>query len=262
MRLNQYIAANTNYSRRAADELIKEGKVRIGNSVVTELGTQYKEGSPVYINGHKITQKDGFTAIVYHKPKGQIVSHSDERGREVIFDSLPNGFKHFCFVGRLDYASSGLLILTDSPKVAHALEKSDLEREYYVKVKGQVGEAVYQAMRNGLKAADATKGAHAKTKIKSMEFAPFLAFKVVSQSGPYTRLRVIIKEGQNRELRRFFGYFDLPVMDLKRVAFGSLSLDTLKEGKWRYFSASEYSALKDFLNPKKDTKKTQTKDKK
>ena len=126
MRLNQYIAANTNYSRRAADELIKEGKVSIGNSVVTKLGTQYKEGSPVYINGRKITQKDGFTAIVYHKPKGQIVSHSDERGREVIFDSLPNGFKHFCFVGRLDYASSGLLILTDSPKVAHALEKSVL----------------------------------------------------------------------------------------------------------------------------------------
>ncbi|MCI7587484.1 MAG: hypothetical protein MSS71_06500, partial [Campylobacter sp.] len=87
-------------------------------------------------------------------------------------------------------------------------------------------------------------------------------FKLISQSGPYTRLRVIIKEGQNRELRRFFGYFDLPVMDLKRVAFGSLSLGTLKEGKWRYFSASEYSALKDFLNPKKDTQKTQTKDKK
>ena len=61
MRLNQYIAANTNYSRRAADGLIKEGKVRIGNSVVTELGTQYKEGSPVYINGRKITQKDGLS---------------------------------------------------------------------------------------------------------------------------------------------------------------------------------------------------------
>ena len=254
MRLNQYISHNSNFSRREADELIKAGKVRVGRSIITDLATQIDENDKktfVFVNGRKITPKDGYTAIIYHKPKGKIVSKKDERGRDTIYSDLPNGFAHFRSVGRLDFASSGLLVLTDSPKVVRALEKSDLEREYYVKIKGKPSEALFEAMRNGLVAKDATKGAHAKTKIKSMEFAPFLAFSVIGTSGIYTRLKVIIKEGQNRELRRFFGYFDLPVMDLKRVAFGVLSLDTLKESKWRYFSASEYSALKDFLKDEK-----------
>lgn len=254
MRLNQFISHNTNYSRRQADELIKAGKVRVGRTLITDLATQIDENDKktfVFINGRKILPKEGYTAIIYHKPKGKIVSSKDERGRETIYDDLPSGFAHFRSVGRLDFASSGLLILTDSPKVVRALGKSDLEREYYVKIKGKPNEALFEVMRNGLVAKDATKGAHAKTKIKSMEFAPFVAFGVVGESGIYTRLRVIIKEGQNRELRRFFGYFDLPVMDLKRVAFGILSLDSLKEGKWRYFSASEYSALKDFLKDEK-----------
>lgn len=251
MRLNQFIAHNTSYSRRAADELIKEGKVRVNRSVISDLSTQVESKDNVYINGKKIQVKDGYSVIVYHKPKGELVSSKDERNRKLIYDNLPSGFKGFRPVGRLDFASSGLLLLSDSPKVVRALETSDLEREYYVKVKGTLNESVFEAMRNGLHATNATKGAHAKTKIKSMDFAPFVAFGVVSESAPYTRLRVIINEGQNRELRRFFGYFDLEVMDLKRVAFGIVSLGTLKEGKWRYFSASEYSALKDFLKENK-----------
>lgn len=254
MRLNQYIAHNTNYSRREADTLIKEGKVRINRKDISELATQVESGDVVYINGRKISPKSGYSVIVYHKPKGQIVSRKDERGRATIYDSLPSGFAGFRSVGRLDFASSGLLLLSDSVEVVHALETSDLEREYYIKVKGNVSEAVFEAMRSGLSIKDASRGAHAKSKIKSMDFAPFVAFGVVGQSGPYTRLRVIIKEGQNRELRRFFGHFDLEVMDLKRVAFGIISLDTLKEGKWRYFSASEYAALKDFLKTTKKEK--------
>ena len=102
-------------------------------------------------------------------------------------------------------------------------------------------------MNEGFFAADATKGAHAKTAIKSMEFKPFLDYKVFGSSGGFTKLKVVINEGQNRELRRFFGYFDLEVMDLKRVSFGRVDLGMLKPGKWRYFENGEYEALRDFL---------------
>lgn len=124
---------------------------------------------------------------------------------------------------------------------------SDIEREYYLKIKGEITPNVITAMTEGFFAKDATKGAHARTKQISMDFKPFLAYKIISFSGGYTRLKVIINEGQNRELRRFFGYFDLEVMDLKRVSFGRVSLDQLGEGKWRYFTNAEYDDLRDFL---------------
>lgn len=247
MRINKFISHNTNYSRREADELIKSGKVSLSGRTITDLSTDIKEGDKVRIGAKIIKPKTDFTVIIYNKPRGELVSKKDDRGRKTIFDGLPHGFSRFTPVGRLDYASEGLLLLTDAPAIATALMKSDIEREYYLKVRGKVGQSVINAMNEGFFAEDATKGAHAKTQIKSMDFKPFLAYKIIGESGGFTRLKVIINEGQNRELRRFFGYFDLEVMDLKRVAFGRVSLDQLGEGKWRYFSASEYEALRDFL---------------
>jgi len=248
LRLNKFISHNTKYSRREADLLIKEGKVSLNGRVVSELATEVSESEEkVRVNGRKVLLKTEFCAIVYHKPKGELVTKRDDRGRKTIYHSLPSRFRSFNSVGRLDFASEGLLLLTDAPAIAQALEKSDIEREYYVKVKGEVGENVMQAMREGFFASDASRGGHAKSEIKSMEFKPFLDFRVVSASGGYTRLRVVISEGQNRELRRFFGCFELDVVELKRVAFGRMSLDTLGEGKWRYFTRSEYDDLRDFL---------------
>ena len=247
MRLNKFISHNTSYSRREADKLIKNGKVSVNNRVVSELATSVSDEDKVKINGRLIKLKKDFTVIVYHKQKGELVSKKDDRGRKTIYDSLPRNFAKFVSVGRLDYASEGLLLLTDAPAIATALMDSDLERMYYLKVKGEVGQEVIKAMQEGFFAQDATKGAHAKTEIKSMEFKPFLAYKIFGSSGGYTKLKVIINEGKNRELRRFFGYFDLEVMDLKRVSYGRVDLGMLKPGKWRYFSTSEYDDLRDFL---------------
>lgn len=247
MRINKFISHNTNYSRREADELLKAGKVSINGKQVSDLATEVKDGDKVRIGSRLIKLKKEFSMIVYNKQKGELVTKRDDRGRKTIYDSLPRGFSKFISIGRLDYASEGLLLLTDAPAIAQALTTSDIEREYYLKVKGEVTQQVITAMQEGFYAKDATKGAHAKTKQISMEFKPFLAYKIISQSGGYTRLKVIINEGQNRELRRFFGYFDLEVMDLKRVSFGRVSLDQLGSGKWRYFTNSEYDDLRDFL---------------
>lgn len=247
MRINKFISHNTNYSRREADELVKDKKVSINNKIVENLATEVNDGDKVKIGQKLIRLKKEFSVIVYNKQKGELVTKRDDRGRKTIYDNLPRGLSKFISIGRLDFASEGLLLLTDAPAIAEALMGSDIEREYYLKVKGEITEPVISAMQEGFFAKDATKGAHARTKQISMEFKPFLAYKVISQSGGYARLKVIISEGQNRELRRFFGYFDLEVMDLKRVSFGRVSLDQLGEGKWRYFTNSEYDDLRDFL---------------
>lgn len=251
MRINKFISHNSSYSRREADELIKQGKVKVNNKVITDLATKVSENDKIKIKDKMLFKKTKFTVIIYNKQKGEIVSKVDDRGRKTIYENLPKTFSKFLSVGRLDYASEGLLLLTDSPVIADALMHSDIERMYYLKVKGKVTDDVITAMQEGLEASDATKGAHAKTTITSMSFAPFLAYKIFGFSGGYTKLKVIINEGKNRELRRFFGYFDLEVVDLKRVSFGRMSLDGLKSGKFRYLESNEYEDLRDFLKVNK-----------
>ncbi|MBR8466139.1 rRNA pseudouridine synthase [Campylobacter sp. faydin G-140] len=247
IRINKFISHNTNYSRREADELIKQGKVSLNGCIVNDFSVGVSKEDKLKINGKFVNKKKDFTMIIYHKPKGELVTNKDDRGRRTIFDSLPRGFSKFVSIGRLDFASEGLLLLTDAPAIATALMKSDIEREYYLKVKGEITPEVITAMREGFFAKDASKGAHSKSKITSMEFKPFLAYRVFETSGGYTKVKAIINEGQNRELRRFFGYFDLDVVDLKRTAFGRITLSTLKPGKWRYFETSEYDDLRDFM---------------
>lgn len=246
MRINQFISHNTAYSRREADELIKQGLVTINNKIAL-LSDEVKIDDRVVVKGKILRKRTQFSVIVYHKQKGEIVSKKDDRGRKTIYNTLPKQFHSWLSVGRLDFTSEGLLLLTDSPVIASALMHSDLEREYYLKIKGSMSAKVLNAMKEGLELSNAKKGGHSKSKITAMKFAPFLDFEIFGSSGGYTKLRVVINEGKNRELRRFFGYFDLEVMDLKRVAFGSLDLGNLKAGKYRYLTRLEYDKLRDFL---------------
>ncbi|RAX57401.1 pseudouridine synthase [Helicobacter monodelphidis] len=248
MRLNQYLAHNSQYSRREADRLINEGCVKI-NHRIAKLGDSVYKNDKIFVNGQFIKEKDKnqYSVIIYHKPKGEIVSKKDDRGRRIIYDSLPSGFSHFIPVGRLDFASNGLLMLTDSPMVAQKLMHSSLERIYYLKIKGYVNEQIKRSMLEGLKLEDARAGGHRLNNIQSMEFAPFTGFEIIQESGGYTRLKVGIVEGQNRELRRFFAAFDTHVMDIKRVRFGFASLGKLALQKWRFLEKSEYTKLHHFL---------------
>ena len=250
MRINKYISHNSKYSRREADELIKSGFVKI-NKQIASLNDTVKKNDKVSIKGKLINEKKIFTVIVYNKAKGELVSKKDDRGRKTIYDSLPRHFSSFLPVGRLDYASEGLLLLSYSVKVVSALMNSDLERKYYLKIRGIVNEKVIEAMQNGLEIVNSKKGAHAKTKISSMKISPFLEYEILGSSGGYTKLKVLINEGKNRELRRFFAFFDLEVVDLKRVSFGVVDLGMLASGKYRFLSKSEYEKLRDFLEYKR-----------
>lgn len=249
-RLNKFLSHNSNYSRREADKLIEEGKVRVNNKVITDLATKVKSTDKVEI-GKKIIKEEKnklYTVIVYNKPKGEIVSKKDPQGRRTIYDSLEHKYKHFLSIGRLDYSSEGLLLLSDSVDIVNALMHSDLERVYKIKVNGPITKAVEEAMQNGLNIEDATSGAYKGTKIKSMNFAPFLAYDIQTNGTKHSKIKVVISEGKNRELRRFFAHFNLDVMDLKRLEYGGISLNNLPTGKSRYLTKDEYKNLRIFMN--------------
>ncbi len=253
-RLNKFISHNSNYSRREADKVIEEGKVTINGNPVTNLATKVSPNDDVRI-GKKLIKEDKnrmYTVIMYNKPKGELVTKNDPQGRKTVFDSLDKKYKHFMPIGRLDYASEGLILLTDSVDVANKLMHSKLERIYKVKVDGEIHPKVEEAMLHGLELEDASNGAHEKSKIKSMNFEPFVAYKILTNNKNFSKLKVAIAEGKNRELRRFFGHFGLNVMDLKRFEFGGMTLNNLPTGKSRYLTKDEYKDLRSFLNTQDD----------
>jgi len=252
VRLNKFISHNTKYSRREADRLIEEGRVALNNIVVTNLATKVLQSDKIEIDNKIIKHdpKKPYTVIVYNKQKGELVTKKDPQGRRTIFDSVDKKFKHFIPIGRLDYQSEGVLLLTDSVDIANKLMHSNLERVYKLKVNGVITEEIVEAMNNGMELSDATKGAHSHTNITSMSFKPFLGYKVLTVGKNFSKLKVAIDEGKNRELRRFFGYFDLDILDLKRLDFGGVTLNALPNGKTRYLTKEEYRNLRSFLNQK------------
>jgi len=251
MRLNKYISHNTRYSRREADALIEAGEVSIDKTTIKEFGYDVQEEDRVSVKGKHIKVNNELTIIVYNKPKGTLVTKKDDRGRTTIYHKLPGKFRHFVPVGRLDYASEGILLLTDSPAVATALMESSLDRTYNLKIDKPVTDEMITAMKEGMVLEDARAGAHEKSKIFSMEFAPFAGFELRGEGKNYSKLRVTITEGKNRELRRFFAHFEAKVLDLKRVSFGGIELNNLPTNKTRYFTRREYDDVHQFMKRKK-----------
>lgn len=247
MRLNKWISHHTQFSRREADELIRNGKVKLNHKIAT-FGDSIID-QKIFIDGREVKPKDSskYSVIVYHKPKNELVSKSDDRGRKVIYDTLESKFRHYIPVGRLDFASSGLLLLTDNPDIATKLMASKLVRVYNLKLSGKINQKVINAMNEGLSLSDASAGAHKYSQIKSMDFAPFNFFEVVRECDTWVKIKVGITEGKNRELRRFFAYFGLDVISLKRVSYGFVELNALPSGKSRYLSRSDYNKLRSFL---------------
>ena len=256
MRLNKFIAHYSTYSRREADKVIQDGYVYVDGELQDNPATQVDERHvKVVVSGKKVMPSDQFTVIVYNKPKGELVTKNDPRGRRIIYDSLDNKYKHFIPVGRLDYATEGLLLLTDASRVANLLMTSSLERVYKVKIKGPVTDAMEMAMKKGLDLEDASAGGHELSGVTSMHFSPFFAYQIIKNKGDYSILKIAIGEGHNREVRRFFAHFDAEVVDLKRLSFGGIELNNLPTGKTRFLDRSEYVHLREFLDAERDAEK-------
>ena len=235
MRINKYIAEAGVASRRNADQMIKEGRVSVNGKKTTECGMDINvDNDTVFVDGVKITPVRRYTYIMFNKPKGCITTAQDEFGRKTIYDYLEQFTGKGLFpVGRLDYDSEGLLLLTNDGALAQVLTHPSygISKTYLVKIEGGITEEELKKIRNGIKGKDGIRYAPAKVYLK--ESAP-----------TFTRLEITITEGKNREVRNIFEAVGKNVVFLSRRKIGDLALGGLTRGTARYLTSKEIAYLK------------------
>lgn len=231
MRLNKYLAECGVCSRRKADLLIKDGKVSVNKKIVRELGVDINERRDiVFVDGYKVVRVAHYDYIMFNKPKGCVTTASDDRGRKTVFDFVDTKKRLFP-VGRLDFDSEGLLLLTNDGDLTHKLThpSSEISKTYIVKIEGEIQESDLAILRKGV-TVDGEKFGHCKVKLKDFD-------------NGLSRLEVILFEGKNREVRKMFEVVEKNVVFLKRVALGDLRLGGLSRGGSRELSEREIKYL-------------------
>jgi 23S rRNA pseudouridine2605 synthase len=220
-RINKYIAAAGICSRRDAERLIGEGRVKVNGQVLTELGYKVQAKDIVEVDGKKIKGENKIRVFVYHKPAGLVTTNRDEKNRPTVFDKLPTDMPRVVTVGRLDMNTEGLLLLTTSGELSRALElpSKGWVRQYRARVHGQVTDDKLQKLARGIKVNGIKYGAiHAE---------------LDRASGANTWLIIKLTEGKNREVRNAMEAIDLKVNRLIRVAYGPFQLGQLERGEVR-----------------------------
>ncbi len=234
-RLQKVLAHAGVASRRKCEELILQGKVEVNDQVVTTLGVKVDPDVDVIkVNGRPI-RKEQKVYIVLHKPKGVITSVKDPKGRRVVTDYL-KGIKERVYpVGRLDYDTEGLLLLTNDGEFANLLmhPSHHVPRTYHAYVKGVPHGDVLDKLREGIMLDD---GITMPAEVEYYDVAPDESSSIIS---------ITIYEGRNRQVRRMFDKVGYPVYRLKRIQFGTLFLQGLPRGKYRLLSAQEVKELRD-----------------
>ena len=210
--------------------MISDGKVKI-NGRVAELGTEVGGEDEVFVNGNKVTIKKNEYYLL-NKPKGYICSVSDDKGRKTVMDLMPQGAGRIYPVGRLDYDSEGLLIMTTDGELAQKLThpSNEVPKTYLVKVEGTVTETALNPIRSGIEI-----DGYVTKKCKA---------HIVETNKAYTKIHITITEGKNREIRKMFATIGKEVMLLKRIKIGEISLRGLDRGSYRKLTVQEI----DYLN--------------
>lgn len=226
MRLNRFLAAAGVGSRRQCDELIATGRVSINGRVCTNFSAQPIERDHVKVDG-KLVHLEHAMTIALHKPAGFVSTRSDPHVRDTIFDLLPPKFPRLFNIGRLDAQSEGLLLLTNDGDLAQQLThpRFKIEKEYEVTLDRQWESALAQKLLRGI----FLGGQRAQ-------------IARLHSTGP-TRVRVVLRQGINQQIRRMFYAVGYEVERLVRVRIGNLRLGNLPRGHWRPLSKSELNAL-------------------
>ena len=229
-RLNKYLADCCVGSRRECDKLIADGCVKI-NGKIASLGANVEENDSVSVNGRRVTPKTKNYYIMLHKPKGCVTTVKDDLGRKTVMDFVDIKARLFP-VGRLDYDTEGLLILTNDGDVANKLThpKNNVEKVYVARLSGSLTESERQMLERGVEI-DGRKTMPARVKI-------------LAKDEHHTRVEVTITEGRNRQVKKMFESVGKEVEFLKRVAEGELRLGGLQRGKYRFLNDREIEYLK------------------
>lgn len=230
-RLQKVIARSGITSRRKAEDLITQGKVKVNGVVIKELGTKVTNRDVIQVNGKTIKQEE-FVYYVLYKPEGYVSTTDDEHDRRKVTDLVPTG-KRIYPVGRLDYDTSGVLLLTNDGSFTNKLTspKHDMEKEYEVKMKGFLRKEESAKLCRGIKIDHyVTK----KAIIKNVSY---------NKKNETTKATIIITEGKYHQVKRMFEAVGHPVLKLKRVRFGTVTLDGLKKGEYRVLKPYEFKQL-------------------
>lgn len=233
-RLQKIISAAGVTSRRAAEELILAGRVAVNGVVVTELGSKADPAvDTVTVDGKTLTIAVKKLYILLNKPAGYMTTLDDPEGRPLVTDLLKEIGERVYPVGRLDFNTEGLLLLTSDGDWANRLmhPRHEVEKEYHVRVRGKVHKSQLELLAGGVEI-DGRKTAAARV-------------AMVKEGEQNDWFSIIIHEGRNRQVRRMCEAVSLTVVRLKRVRYGSLSVGALKPGEFRYLSDVEVSSLRD-----------------
>lgn len=231
-RLQKIISAAGITSRRASEELILNGQVTVNGVVVTELGTKADFAvDTITVNGKPLRVSEHRLYILLNKPTGYITALKDDRGRRLVTELLKDVPERVYPVGRLDYNTEGLLLLTNDGEWANRLmhPRHEVEKEYHVRVRGKVLEQQLNRMEDGVELEDGKTAPAVVKMVKSGEQNDWIS--------------VTIHEGRNRQVRRMCEVVSLSVVRLKRIRYGNLSLGTLREGQFRYLTEAEVCEL-------------------
>lgn len=231
MRLNKFLSNSGIASRRKCDEIILEGKVSVNGKLVTELGMTINEKKDkVAVEGKPVKLPSSFVYIKLNKPKGYACTANDEKGRKTIYDLIKCDERLFS-IGRLDYDTEGLIILTNDGDFANqvAHPKYNIEKEYRVTVEGEIKESELAVMRKGV--------------VIDGERMPSARVEWLSFENGFTKLSVVIDEGQNRQVRRMFEAIGKSIKLLKRVRIGGVKLGGLGRGEYRDLTEQELNLL-------------------
>lgn len=230
MRLNKFLAAAGVASRRECDKLIASGHVTV-NGNTASLGLEVSGEDEVFVNGNRVVTKKNEYYIL-NKPKGYICSVSDDKGRKTVMDLMPQNVGRIYPVGRLDYDSEGLLIMTTDGDLAQKLmhPSNEVSKTYLVKIEGTITESDLNPLRSGIEI-----DGYVTKKSKA---------HIVETNKKYTKIHITVTEGKNREIRKMFAAIGKEVVLLKRIKIGELSLLGLDRGAYRKLTAREI----DYLN--------------
>lgn len=231
MRINKYLATAEIGSRRKVEEYIMAGKVSVNGKIITNLATDILDSDIVTFNGKTIKPQNKKVYIMLNKPKCYITSVSDEKDRKIVLDLIKSCKEKVFPVGRLDYNTEGLLLLTNDGDWANKIihPSKHISKTYEVKLKYLPTNKQLNALRTGI-LIDGEKTLPAKVEI-------------VGNDQEYYVVHITITQGRNRQVRRMFESLKLKIYNLKRISIGGLSLGNLEIGKYKYLTKEEQELI-------------------
>ncbi|MBT4575299.1 MAG: rRNA pseudouridine synthase [Candidatus Cloacimonetes bacterium] len=232
VRINKYLAQCNLGSRRSVEKLILDKKISVNDEIITSLSLQIDPANDtIKFEGIKVVPKTENIYLMLNKPKKYLVSKKDDFDRRLIYDLLPDFGTNLFYIGRLDYMSEGLLLLTNDGDFAEKIihPKYKLEKVYKVKIKGKISDANIDQLRTGII-------------LNGKKTKPAIVF-VNSVKNNTTTLKITIFEGRKRQIRYMLKSVGSEVLELKRLQIGNVKLYKLPLGMWRMLKPSEVTSL-------------------